>query len=507
MKFFIVAIIIFLTAFSYTVIAQTFPQDFDFSPRTEALLDAGALWDINSLYHPLICIRPDTAVRESKELNAFKWLDDYLSDYMEYANQPTDTSRIGLNVLFATGLGLNYQSGAARSFDDVAFQPYVWLQMKFREHWYSRIYARATNYKESLPHFSGVPRDVSRLGLNTGEIDQSIIGYRDKWVNIEYGRTREIWGPMVEDNLVLAGEVPAYERLMAQLSLGRFTMRYFFGFLETCYENGEYINRYISGRSIQYSNRRNLIIGISEASVLAGVDRPIDLAFLNPLSLHIETDLNDRSTSGEINHNNAIWSLDLDWLPLNNLRFSGTFSIDEIKLDRTEQDKKEPNVLGYFTRLAWTPNRKTIGITLIAEWIRLDTYFFQHGYNYANFVDRDQLFGPPIGNDADQISATVRMVFRYPVMAEIEFGRRRWGDNSIINNPYMTFNEVTKGSFPSGEKRENRYLALRLNSQPLRCLSFSLDGQIDLSHHGDESSLEKYDFIVRYQLPLTLIKL
>jgi len=240
---------------------------------------------------------------------------------------------------------------------------------------------------------------------------------------------------------------------------------------------------------------------------LAGVNRPIDLAFLNPLAFHIETDLNDRSTSGEVNHNNAIWSFDLDWIPLKNLRFSGTFSIDEIKLDRTAQDLKEPNVLGYLARLAWTPRKKAPGLTFIAKWMRLDTYFFQHSYNYANFVDRDQLFGPPIGNDAEQISGAVRIVFGFPILTEIEFGRRRWGDNSIIDNPYTTYSEVFKGPFPSGEIRENRYFALRINSQLLKCLSISFNGQADLYHRGEDSSLERYDFLVRYQLPLTLIKL
>ena len=505
MKFFIVAIIIFLTAFSYTVIAQTFPQDFDFSPRTEALLDAGALWDINSLYHPLICIRPDTAVRESKELNAFKWLDDYLSDYMEYANQPTDTSRIGLNVLFATGLGLNYQSGVARSFNDVAFQPYVWLQAKFRNHWYSRIYIRATNEIESLQHFSGVPRDISRFGLNTGEIDQSVIGYQDKWVNIEYGRTREIWGPMPEDNLVLSGGAPAYERLMAQLSLGRFTIKYQFGFLETI-EDEDFVNRYIVGKCIQYSNHKNLILGASEVTVLAGENRPIDLAYLNPFQFHLETDLNNRSTSASENYNNSIWAIHFDWLAFSNLRFSGSLAMDEFQIDWQDREQGSPDVMGYLIRTAWTPVKNPLGLTLMGKYVRLDTYLGQHGYGYVNFVDRGYFIGHPIGNDADQVSASIRMVFSYPLMVEIEFGRRRWGENSLLSNPYSPFLDFVQGPFPSGEKRENRYFAFRLNSQPIKCLSFSLDGHIDLSHNGEESSLEKYDFIVRYQLPLTLIK-
>ena len=63
------------------------------------------------------------------------------------------------------------------------------------------------------------------------------------------------------------------------------------------------------------------------------------------------------------------------------------------------------------------------------------------------------------------------------------------------------------GHFPSGEQRKNQYIAIRLNSQPFKRMSFSLDGQFDLSHQGEESSLEKYNLVMRYQLPFYLKKL
>ena len=171
-------ILLLVLLFTFSIpnfaVAQTYPQDLDYSLRTEALLDAGIIWNINSLFHPLKYYLPDSAANKAG-LGAYQWLQNYLIEYSEKTNQPVDTSRIGLNVLLASGIGMNYQAGAARSFDNVAFQPYIWMQAKFRNHWYSYLYIRATNEKESLPHFTGVPRDISRLGMNTGEIDQSVI--------------------------------------------------------------------------------------------------------------------------------------------------------------------------------------------------------------------------------------------------------------------------------------------------------------------------------------------
>ncbi len=496
-------VLLFVVFISNFAAAQTYPQDLDYSPRTEALLDAGELWNINSLLHPLKCCPLDSSVK-STDIKTFKWLANYLTKYSVKANQPTDLTQIGVNVLALGGIALNHQAGSASDYNNVALQPYIWLQAKFRHNWYARLYIRATNEKESLPHFTGIPRDISRFGLNAAEFDQSVIGYRDKWVNLEYGRAREIWGPMTEDNLILSGSAPSYERLLMQISLGRFTYRYQFGFLETVRDT-DFINRYIVIKCLQYSNRRNLIVGMSEALVLAGINRPLDLAYLNPLNLHIETDLNNRSTSAAKNYNNAVYTLHLDWLARNNLRLTASLAVDEFKLERQEIKQGEPDIMGYLFRTAWTPMKEPMGLTFIGKYVRLDTYFGQHSYAYVNFVNRDYFIGHPIGNDADQVAAAARMVFKYPIMAEIEFGRRRWGDNSLINNAYAPIEDYRTRPFPSGAKRENRYLALRINSHPLKSLSFSMDGQIDLTHNGKQSSLEKYDFIIRYQLPLTLL--
>jgi len=486
--------------------AQTYPQDLDYSQRTEILLDAGKLWNINSIYHPLVCAETDSGGSEVEESAAFKWVRDYLRDYGEKAVRPVDEAGIGLNVLYSAGISAEYQSGTDREFEGTAFQPYLWLYTKIHEHWYTRFYVRATNRIESLRHYTGVPRDISRAGFNTGEIDQSIIGYRNKSVKVEFGRSREIWGPSAEDNLILSGETPAYERLLAQLSLGRITLRYQFGFLETVEDEG-FINRYIVSRNIEYSNRRNLVLGATEVSILAGENRPLDLAFFNPLQIYLDTDLNNRSNSGTENYNNSIWALHFDWLALRYLRLSGSLAMDEFQLDQQDRKEGRPDVLGYLFRTAWTPLPEIMGLTIIGNYIRLDTYLGQHSYPYCNFVTRGEFIGHPIGNDADEVSLALRMVFRYPAIVEIELGRRRWGDNSLIQNPYNDFDDFTSVSFPSGEKRESRYMALRVNSQPIKRISLTVKGIIDLAHYGEGSSLERWNVNLRYQLPNYLTKL
>jgi len=483
--------------------AQTFPQDFDYSYYSHTLVDAGYLWQINSTFHPLTCQFLDSSQANYATSGAFYWMYGYLNDYVNLADKLHHESTDGLGVLFIPGLGIAGQNGAASSYNHVAIQPFIWTVARFCDNWYARLYVRATNEIESLPHYSGVKRTISRAGFNTGEIDQSIIGYQNGWTRVEYGRSREIWGPFAEDNLLLAGNAPAWERLMLQFNYRRFTYRWFFGFLEAVSSpDGANINRYIVGRALEYRNGRNLVLSVGEVSTLAGPDRPLDWSFLNPIALHLEVEQNDRENNAEGNHSNAMPFLNVDWLPIPTLRLTGSFILDDIQLDREDRDRGAPDALGYSCRFAWTPIRKPVGLTLFGYYLRIGTYTLQHSYGYTNLVTRSEMIGHPIGNDADDIAFGVRLAFSQPSLLELKFGGRRWGDSSMLYDPYTCYISARRKPFPSGDVKTNRYLALKVRYNPLKYLSLAIDGHLDLKHSDNESALEAWTFSLRYQLPL-----
>jgi len=130
----------------------------------------------------------------------------------------------------------------------------------------------------------------------------------------------------------------------------------------------------------------------------------------------------------------------------------------------------------------------------------------QHCNGYLNFVTRNQLLGHPLGNDADQIAAGMRITPHLPVLLEFEYGRIRWGDNSLRYDPYRAFEEYRKVPFPSGQVRTNHYLSVKFNSQPLKGLSVNIEGHIDLKHSGENSALEIWTFTARYQIPFLITK-
>jgi len=310
---------------------------------------------------------------------------------------------------------------------------------------------------------------------------------------------------MVEDNLILAGGAPAWERLMFQIQHRRFAYRWFYGFLETLVDtNNTNIQRYIIGKAIEYRNRKNLVLGIGEVSIIAGPNRPLDMAYLNPLAPHLEVDMNERSNAKYLTFNNAIWFFHLDWLIIRSLRLSGSLIIDEITLESEERKAGRGDNIGWLGRLAWTPNIDKIGITFIAQAIRINTHTMKHNLGCCQFVTRGKMLGHSIGNDADKMSIGMRLMLCNPFLFEMHYGRVRWGDSSLRLHPYEHYENIDVVPFPSGEVRSNRYLSVAIDSQPIKRLSVGLDGHVDLRHSGEDSALEKWTLTVRYQIPFLL---
>ncbi|NQU05366.1 MAG: hypothetical protein HQ568_04670, partial [Calditrichaeota bacterium] len=292
-----------LVAISVTE-AQDYPQDFDYSYYSNALLDAGYLWQINSTFHPFACQVFDSSKINYATADAFYWMYSYLNDYANLTERQRNKSGDGLGVILMPGLGITRQTGAASNYDQVATTPFIWTESLLRKNWYSRIYLRGTNVASSLSHYSGRTKGIARGGFNSAEFDQLLIGYRNDWAVVEYGRSREIWGPFAEDNLLLAGNTPPWERLMIQITHHRLTYRWFYGYLETFFDEEDNIHHYLIGKVLQYRNRSNLVISLGEVISLAGPNRSIDFSLANPLALSLEVENNLKENDLTGNHVN-----------------------------------------------------------------------------------------------------------------------------------------------------------------------------------------------------------
>lgn len=490
-------ILVFLSRLSFP---QPLPQDQNYSRFTDILLDAGILWEANSIFRPL---RIASAISgAAAEPVTWARLRNYVVSDQYVADSLNDRARDGLGVRILYGMEGRHSAGAGRRFDGPAIAPFLMMDGRFRGNWYARVYIRATNRAASLDHYSGVARSIARAGLNSGEIDQSVIGYRNDWATVQFGRTREIWGISGRDNLALAGTAPAWEQFMLEGRYKRLTFRYFVGFLESRpagAEGTELALRYITGRGLQYSNRCNLVIGLTETAVYAGIDRPVDWGMLNPLALELEVEQNHRGNSAASSSRaNAVWTLHFDWLLRPNLRAAGSLLVDEFQLDRSDRDAGRTDLTGYQLHTAWTVRRRPVGLALVGDFARLGTYTMSHYYPHTVFSTRNTFIGHPLGNDAERIEAGMRMILPWRAVVEAKFGREQRGERSLLVDPYRIYDEIIKGPFPSGLVSRSRYLGFELNWLLTRQFTIDLSGRTILSGAGPKPLQNEWNLTARW---------
>ena len=95
-------------------LAQTYPQDLSFSDRTDALLDAGLLWETNSNAHPLRALPVSEYSNDTIQASAFTWMRRYLDGYAADVHHAREGSETGFGILLMPGMSARYQDGTDR---------------------------------------------------------------------------------------------------------------------------------------------------------------------------------------------------------------------------------------------------------------------------------------------------------------------------------------------------------------------------------------------------------
>ncbi|MFQ5709976.1 MAG: capsule assembly Wzi family protein [bacterium] len=486
--------------------AQNIPGDFWPARHLAVLHDFGYYWSVNTTFKPYRWERLWQKVQNDGVApnEGLGWIIEDMVEETEASGLLATTTEDTLNLRWWNGGLLQQPAGSSQPFSKFAASPYSYLTLWFRQKLSVQVYLRATSDPESLPHFTGRPRDIRRFGLNSAEFDHATIGYHNSWLVAQFGRGRQSWGPLEENNLVLSGNSPAFDHLLLEGRYKRLKLRFFYGFLESRSDEGDNINRYVVGHGFEYSNRRNLIIGLSELVIFSGVDRPLDIAFLNPFLPEAAVELNDRTNKDRgTQSSNAVWSLMLDWMPWAGLRFSGNFTIDEFQFDFADRREGRPDALAYQTRLAYSRTFGRTAATFSADYTRVGTFTLRHENGDNNFVSRNSRLGTDIGSDADRWRLGVRLLFPQRIIASAAFGYQREGERSLLSDVYQpyTAEEFRSGPFPSGVVERTRFLDLKLTYSPQRNVDFILRGRFSNSSGRFDASEKFLVFSLNAYLP------
>ena len=115
-------------------------------------------------------------------------------------------------------------------------------------------------------------------------------------------------------------------------------------------------SRYITGRGIEWTNEKSMIVSLSEVVIYSGLNRAIDFAYFNPVSSHLEIEMNERQNQPSGKNANGVWQFSLDLKTKNSFRMSCNLLIDEYTIDKKhELEKGEVDEIAFSSRIVWTP--------------------------------------------------------------------------------------------------------------------------------------------------------
>jgi hypothetical protein len=403
----------YLIFFLNTVFSQEIPQDFFLYLDNKFKLDLGKNWKTYST------LGPSRFLKKKDNLN-----DSLVIKY-----------RIGIE-----------NKNNLTKYNNTSI--YGYYHFSYNNNFYGYLYSRIVSNPDFFSRYTGKPRDTSRLGFNSGEVDLSGIGYENDWLILQIGRGRQSWGAMEDLDLVLSEDSPAYDYGLVALNFGQFRGKYFHGFLE----NFESINRYIVGHGIEYSNQKNLVLSLSEVVIYSGENRTLDMAYLNPFFSHLEIELNKRSNRTNTGSGNAVWMQSIDWFPLSKIRISANFLIDELAIDKIERDNGKGHALASSIRISLSTDilNKNYFI-LFYQYKKIGSYTFRHQNGTNNFVHRGLPLGSEIGSDGKEFRLGLNYYNQKNFLVESKIANKFLGESSIVINPYAPYIDTNVRPFPSGE--------------------------------------------------------
>ena len=310
------------------------------------------------------------------------------------------------------------------------------------------------------------------VGFNSIKEDVSGLGFENNWITLQFGRGRESWGAGDDIQLALSNNSAPYDYFLMSSDFGKIRVKYIHGFLETYEEN---INRYITARGLEWTNKRSLILGLSETVVYSGLNRSLDIGYINPISSHLEIELNNRLNIPGDSNSNAVWQLHLDYFK-EPFRVSGNYLIDEFVLDRKIQIGKAHGT-AYSIRLAYSPIfiEKHL-LTIYTKVMKVGTSTFRHKLGTNNFVQNAMPLGWNKGSDGAEICVGLNYYNRNNFIVSFSGGQFNSGEENIIYRAYETYEDYLKKQFPSGQINKNFYLDSFIYYKWKKYLSFTLGG-------------------------------
>ena len=344
---------------------------------------------------------------------------------------------------------INGQNFFNKSINERLIQGFIFLPFKNNFYMYLQPLLKNTITKN----------DTIDIKNNYFEIYQSGIGYKNSWIKMQIARSKESWGSGNDIQLALSEKSQPYDYFLLASDYGSLRVHYIHGALDVFQNN---VNRYITARGLEWSNKESFILGLSETVIYSGPNRSIDYGYFNPVSSHLEVELNNRLKIIGDGSSNAVWQVHMDYLFKKNIRLSLNYLYDEFVIDPNIEIGKEHG-RAYSLRLAFKPFFKNKELlTLYSSYTYVGTPTFRHGTGTNNFVHNGKPLGWSKGSDGRDLCLGSNYLINRRFKASISLGFFQSGNESILNRIFEPYIDYQKGSFPSGTVKNTYYLTSKV---------------------------------------------
>lgn len=320
----------------------------------------------------------------------------------------------------------------------------------YKKYFFGYIYTKIYNSIKFYNGLNGQYEGWEKLNYLKAEIQFSGFGFQNDWVTLQIAKDREDWSSGNNISLALSKYSHPYDYLLLASNYGNLRVKYIHGFLETIHPK---MNRFITARGVEWTNQKYFNIGVSEVIIYQGENRSLDIGYLNPISTHLEVELNNRLNIPGGNSANAVWQIALDYyLKKYQIRLSGNFLYDEFVIDKQQLIEGKEHGKAYSWRIAYSPfNLKQYFFTLYLSKIHVGSHTFRHVDGLNNFSHRGSPLGWNEGSDGEQISIGVNIFNLKNLIFGMEYKFLQLGEETIKTRPYEQYKTYLKSSFPSGK--------------------------------------------------------
>ncbi|MCB0834873.1 MAG: hypothetical protein KDC45_15495, partial [Bacteroidetes bacterium] len=257
------------------------------------------------------------------------------------------------------------------------------------------------------------------------------------------GRVANIWSPFPDRSLIVSSNPYTYDQIGFAFQTRYFALRAFHAQLSD--QNG--IHRYLAAHRLDVRLPHNIQLGFTESVLYGGPNQQTDLSYLNPFTVFLSIQLNDKKEANELLAFDA-------YVPFGRFAFKSQILVDDFILDGANDPapnrKTSNDRLGFIFGLQGADLLMPGSVTeLRYERVGSYTYNVKTTRPWQSYTQNSR----GIGAGANDYDAWLLQHRYFPLpafvfSADISFGRS--GERSLASNTFVDSTFV-KLPFPSGQ--------------------------------------------------------